>query len=853
MIKIADLLDYDFSTSVDEAVKVCVNDPETVVREVTEYIATDRIRAEYERLFSAMALAWKSPDDTTGVWISGFFGAGKSSFAKNLGYLLVNREVLGTSVSSLFLQRMESMQIAEYIGFLNQTVPYEIFLFDAQAELPANANSPQIADLMYRTVLRDLGQGESYTSGVRPSTILSVEESLEKLFDACEARRPGRSITFVWDEVGSYVALGGERLKYLRAVVEQFRKISFERLKAARIPGPAWIVVTSEQEPHETLQDVFRHRIDLSTAGIGEVAARRVLRKKESQESTLRNLFRKHSVSLLQNLSLERCTRRTNFDEDEFVRFYPYLPHLIDISIDIVAGIRLHPDAPTHLIGCSRSIVKQCFDLVASDQIRFGYRPAGALVTIDDLYDLLEPTIPLEKQRNVMVISEHCEHIDYPGMAGRVAKAICLLQFCNRNLPRTTKNIAALLIQDVAEAPPLLAVNAILDRMREARLAREGLEGWTLYEYDFEELRHGTEALDGLNRTVGTINPRAPGWHNELIQLVKNSVARALRWYTHRLHEFNGSATRSLEGIVRALDRLIDIPIDVAALEKRVTQSEKTIASLQEQLNVLRQQTGMRASYVSARQSNERTAYVIGLFGTGRLYVCELIRQNIGERAKYFRDQIRLHIGPTSMIYSGHTTIRYVSRGQNLPAITSGLLEAVKAGFADVIFMYRHPLDSLLTNWVWWRTYLRDSSCISGIGQVYRNRDDLCADLEQNFQEFKTFAEGNPAFFAGAERGPRFLSFAEFAEETELYLQSPVTLKLRLEDFMIDPAREFLKIAEVMSVDLDLGGLRVARPKSKPYGYVAVKDRVGRFRNFIDALSTETKRRIQRIGYDVAI
>ena len=35
---------------------------------------------------------------------------------------------------------------------------------------------------------------------------------------------------------------------------------------------------------------------------------------------------------------------------------------------------------------------------------------------------------------------------------------------------------------------------------------------------------------------------------------------------------------------------------------------------------------------------NDRTAYVIGLFGTGRSYVNELMLQNIGERAKYFRE-----------------------------------------------------------------------------------------------------------------------------------------------------------------------------------------------------------------------
>jgi hypothetical protein len=248
---------------------------------------------------------------------------------------------------------------------------------------------------------------------------------------------------------------------------------------------------------------------------------------------------------------------------------------------------------------------------------------------------------------------------------------------------------------------------------------------------------------------------------------------------------------------------------------------------------------------------NYRTAYIIGLFGTGRLYINELIMQNIGARAKYFRSGLRFHSGPTSLIYSGHATIKHASNFQTCPAETSRVLESVRSGFADLIFIYRHPLDSLLTNWVWWRTYLRDNSMISGISQVYKHTDDLCADLEQNFFEFKAFAEGNPDF-GEAVPIPRFLSFSEFVEETELYLQS-ATLALRLEDFMIDPLKEFSKIVEVMSVDLDLSRSRVAPPRTKPYGYLAVKEKVPRFRDFINELNEETKRRIEKIGYNLMV
>ena len=243
---------------------------------------------------------------------------------------------------------------------------------------------------------------------------------------------------------------------------------------------------------------------------------------------------------------------------------------------------------------------------------------------------------------------------------------------------------------------------------------------------------------------------------------------------------------------------------------------------------------------------NDRTAYLIGLFGTGRLYVNDLMMQHTGRRAKYFRDRIRLHQRPSSMIYSGHATIRHVSRRQALPSVTSSILEAVRSRIADLIFIYRHPLDSLLSNWVYWRTVLNDN-CGLCISQVYNKTDDFCADLDRHFGEFRAFAEGDPGFFA-VEPGPPFLSLREFIEETELHLQS-ASLALRFEDIMTDPAKEFAKIAEVLSIDLDLSRLSIQRPLSKPFRYRAAEKEVPPFKAFTDGLDAETKRGIERIGY----
>jgi hypothetical protein len=396
-----------------------------------------------------------------------------------------------------------------------------------------------------------------------------------------------------------------------------------------------------------------------------------------------------------------------------------------------------------------------------------------------------------------------------------------------------------------------------------------------LWLYEADELRLIVANIEELRKHIADVNPRSPGWHNDLLQVPKKLLARSLGWYTRSLQRFNAAVSRSLHQLFYTVETL---STNMAALDRRLDHSEKRMStikdSLQEQIDSLQKQVealisqqrkpsteflGDEAGDFQRRKlddfriamfrerANDRTLYIIGLFGTGRLYVDDLLIRNIGERSRYFRDQIRLHPGPTPMIYSGHVTLRHTSRAQSLPIVMRGILEAIQAGFADAVFVYRHPIDSLLTNWVWWRTYLRNSTVVAGISELYNNTDDLCADLERNFSEFLMFAAGDSDFFAAAP-GPPFLSFAQFVEETELHLQA-ATLSLRLEDFIIDARKEFAKIADVMSVDLDVSQLCLAPPKTKPYRHQDVMEKVPRFRHFVDGLDTDTRRRIENVGY----
>jgi len=97
MTTIGDLLTRDLSRKIEEIIQVDQADEQSVYAEITEYVATDSIREQYHDLLKAIAEAPSDPDERVGVWVSGFFGSGKSSFAKNLGYALENAQFSGAN------------------------------------------------------------------------------------------------------------------------------------------------------------------------------------------------------------------------------------------------------------------------------------------------------------------------------------------------------------------------------------------------------------------------------------------------------------------------------------------------------------------------------------------------------------------------------------------------------------------------------------------------------------------------------------------------------------------------------------------------------------------------------------
>jgi len=552
---IKDLLKRDLHEKIEEIIKVDQADEETVYRELTEYVVTNRIREQYRALLKAMAEAPAQPHEGIGIWISGFFGSGKSSFAKILGYVLADRTVLGRRAADLFKAQVNDSEISALVDFLNQRVPTDVIMFDVSIDRAVRNPNQKIAEIMYTVLLRHLGYAQDYdiaeleielegdgklaeferlclereqkpwsevrilsTRMSRASAILhemdprtfpapdswarsragrtediSVGRFVDRAFLLMERRRPGKTFSFIIDEVGQYVARSADKIEDLRAVVERFGQEGRNRVRTRKAIAPVWITVTSQEKLDEVVaaidsrrvelakvQDRFTFRVDLAPADIREVATKRVLGKRPEAEPILRQIFAQAQGQLNTACHLDHTTRKSDIRPEEFVQFYPYLPHYIELSIDIMSGIRIQPGAPRQLGGSNRTIIKQAHEMLISPRTDLAVKPLGTLVTLDLIYELVEGNLSSEKQKDISDIVERFKgDAEDAGWAARVARAICLLEFV-RDLPRSDANIAAVLVSKVGDSAPLPEVQAALRRLERAQFVRLTDDGWKL-------------------------------------------------------------------------------------------------------------------------------------------------------------------------------------------------------------------------------------------------------------------------------------------------------------------------------------------------------------------------------------
>ena len=106
-MKIQSMFQKDINRDINGVVKVAQDDEKSLHQELSEYIITKELRRHFRTFFDNYTKAIDQPTDKMGVWISGFFGSGKSHFLKMLSYLLSNQEVQGVPAIDYFKDKFD--------------------------------------------------------------------------------------------------------------------------------------------------------------------------------------------------------------------------------------------------------------------------------------------------------------------------------------------------------------------------------------------------------------------------------------------------------------------------------------------------------------------------------------------------------------------------------------------------------------------------------------------------------------------------------------------------------------------------------------------------------------------------
>jgi hypothetical protein len=539
-MRIRDIFRNDITRRIEEVVKVDVSDDEIVAEEISEYVVTPRIEESFHDVIEVYRESIGNPSGLTNLWVSGFFGSGKSSFAKVLGYLFENRAVGERRSADLFFARCNDKRIAALLERSWELAPTVTVFLELSSSQDVTDESEGIVLPMYRALLarfdyaqtpklatlefdlerdgrlddfedafkrandrdwkasRDtalaLNMASKALHELDPATFpaadswssafeapaLTARWFTRRAVDLLALRGGGASrLVFVVDEVSQYIARSIDRIRALQGLAERFQELG----------GRLWLVATGQERLEEVveglegrqtelqrLRDRFPLTVDLLPSDIHEVVSRRILDKHDEGRAEIAGLLAGHRQKLAANTRLVSETRAGDPSEDDLVRLYSLLPYQVQLLIDAVSKRRSQVRSSAPMGGSNRTVIKHAQQLVTSSKVGLGDNEVGALVTIDRSYDLLEEVIPTSWRGE---IDQVIAKYGKPSVEVQVMKAIALVHDVP-SLPLTAHNLAVLLHPAIDAESRRDEITAALGRLVADDRIRETDRGFQL-------------------------------------------------------------------------------------------------------------------------------------------------------------------------------------------------------------------------------------------------------------------------------------------------------------------------------------------------------------------------------------
>jgi hypothetical protein len=576
-MQIKELFAGDVTRDIPPVVYFHEQSPDSVASEVSEYIVTGGfpeghpsqrrvprgIHEEYVRLLGTIVTELEKPGgpELPNSWISGFYGSGKSSFAKLLGLALDGASLPdGRSVSEAWLARNTSPRASEMKAAwqrLRERVDPLAVVFDVgtvardgehlhsaalrkvQERLGYCPTHSVVAD--YELTLERDGLWRRFEEVAAETLSVPWSEArkehragdrfslvMHRMFGDeypeptswFDSRAGGRTRTESPEEVVTAIR---DMLSYRRPgatlflVVDEVsqyvlsNKDRVDRLRAfatslgSGLRGKAWLLALGQQQLDEQSDDSF-----LVWAKDRFPPQLRVhLAATNIRDVVHRRLL--HKTPAATRLLTELFERNRadlklyaygcdTITSDEFVEIYPMLPGQIELILQITTALRTRSTRSQGDDHAIRGLLQLMGELFRDQKL--ADKPVGSLVTLDAVYEVQHTALDSDVQNSMARILAQCT-ADEDALLVRAAKAVTLLELIQDTVPTDAKLVAQCLYDRVDLGNNVSAVTAALEELRRRNLvAYSQKEGYKIQSSAGEEWERERRDIGAPRETI---------------------------------------------------------------------------------------------------------------------------------------------------------------------------------------------------------------------------------------------------------------------------------------------------------------------------------------------------------------
>ncbi|MFS0871072.1 MULTISPECIES: BREX system P-loop protein BrxC [Paenibacillus] len=145
-MQIKDMFVKDIERSIKGVIKVAQTDEDNIYQELDEYVVTRELNKHLSKFYENYQQGIDGNTDKMGVWISGFFGSGKSHFLKILAYLLENKKAKDKRAVDFFADKIQDELIYANMK-RTANVETEVILFNIDSKSSLDNKSKEDAIL----------------------------------------------------------------------------------------------------------------------------------------------------------------------------------------------------------------------------------------------------------------------------------------------------------------------------------------------------------------------------------------------------------------------------------------------------------------------------------------------------------------------------------------------------------------------------------------------------------------------------------------------------------------------------------------------------------------------------------